>query len=137
MAAEPARGGAEVVLELSDRRGSWAGWLLMSDGPSALGARLVQASRALRISREAVRHMLDARFPVATHQLAGINDGVQHFEAMTSQQEKLAALGRLSAGLAHQVNSPGAARRAAVDACAAGTSRAAISGPCRATRCAP
>ena len=54
-------------------------------------------------------------FPT-THLLAGIMSGTRTFEGAMLQHEKLAALGRLSAGLAHELNNPAAAaKRAASD----------------------
>ena len=102
-------GGREIILEESDRPGTWAGWLPMFDGSAAVGARALGPRRLLRVPRTAVEHMLTHGFPIATHLLAGVFEGVQRFEALTRQQERLAALGRLSAGLAHELNNPAAA----------------------------
>lgn len=108
--------GKTVILETATTPGSWAGWLPMFDAaPMTLGARVTQPSRVLRIPKASVEHMLAYGFPVTSHLLAGMYTGVSNFEALSRQQEKMAALGKLSAGLAHELNNPAAAaRRAAV-----------------------
>ncbi len=105
--------GHETVLEKTTQMGSWAGWLPVFEADLGIHARVLQPSRLLRIPQAAVRHLLDGGFPVTNHLLAGINTGVRNFEALARGQEKLAALGRLSAGLTHELNNPAAAARSA------------------------
>lgn len=105
--------GQKVTLDIATSPGEWAGWLPMLDGPSTLGANIVQPARLLCIPQDAVRHMLAHGFPIINHLFAGLYGGVQHFEALSRQQEKLAALGKMAAGLAHELNNPAAAARRA------------------------
>ena len=84
--------------------------------PTPMRARVTRDSRLLRLSKESMRYVLDHGFPLINHLLSGIMTGVRTFEGTVLQQQKLAALGRLSAGLAHELNNPAAAaKRAASD----------------------
>jgi signal transduction histidine kinase len=108
--------GREVVMETSSTPGVWAGWLPVFDGRMALSMQAMRPSRLLRIPSTAVQHMLLSGYPIATHLIAGIYEGIQNLMMQTRQREKMAALGKLSAGLAHELNNPAAAvRRAAAE----------------------
>jgi signal transduction histidine kinase len=48
-------------------------------------------------------------FPMAMHMLEGLAVGLQAGQALVSQRERLLSLGRLSAGLTHELNNPAAA----------------------------
>lgn len=107
-------GGHETVLVTTDQSGSWAGAIPVVSEYFPLTARVTRPSRLLRIPSDVVQQMLTTGFPIAPHLLAGISTGTRNFEALVRQQEKLAALGKLSAGLSHELNNPAsAARRAA------------------------
>ena len=107
--------GRETVTAGGEAPGTWIGWLPIFPDPSQVSGRTVRESRLLQIPRDAVRQLLDGGFPVATHLMAGLTWGVRNFEALARQQEKLAALGKLSAGLAHDLNNPAAAARRAAE----------------------
>ena len=79
-------------------------------------ARAAAASRVLRLHKRHFPDMLQ-RVPVLGQRLVGLmSDRIREMARMETQQEKLMALGKLSAGLAHELNNPAsAARRAALN----------------------
>jgi signal transduction histidine kinase len=108
--------GREVVMGTSSTPGVWAGWLPIFDPRIAMDLLATEPSRLLRIPRAAVEHMLTSGYPIASHLITGIYEGIQNLQAQTRLQEKMIGLGKLSAGLAHELNNPAAAAsRAAVE----------------------
>jgi signal transduction histidine kinase len=76
--------------------------------------RAVTDCRILRFP-ETLFHELVQKMPVLTERLVGMmTDRVREFTRLEQQRDRLAALGKLSAGLAHELNNPAsAAKRAA------------------------
>ncbi|HTU46217.1 MAG TPA: ATP-binding protein [Bryobacteraceae bacterium] len=77
-------------------------------------ARAVAASRGARLHKDHFAEMLE-RIPALQQRLVSVlADRVRETTAADQQREKLMALGKISAGLAHELNNPAsAARRAA------------------------
>jgi signal transduction histidine kinase len=92
--------------------GTWAGGAPIIGEKMAGGARTPVPSRLLRLDAESSVTLVKD-FPVAHHIMRGLREGAQLWQRQIDQQERLAALGRLSAGLAHELNNPAAAARRA------------------------
>lgn len=76
-------------------------------------ARAALPSRALRLHKRHFADMLH-RIPVLGQRLVALmSDRIRETTRLETQQEKLMALGKLSAGLAHELNNPAAAARRA------------------------
>ena len=86
----------------------------MTEFPS--NSRATRAARALLFS-EKLFPELTAKMPILVERLVGVmSDRVRSTTKEDQQRDKLMALGKLSAGLAHELNNPAAAaRRAAKD----------------------
>ena len=76
-------------------------------------SRAILPSRLARLHKDHFAEMLQ-RIPVLGQRLVAImSDRIREITRMDVQQEKLMALGRLSAGLAHELNNPSAAAQRA------------------------
>jgi signal transduction histidine kinase len=71
--------------------------------------RASQDGRLLKISQESFQHLLQRSPSAALSIVRTVTARLRNTEAMLSQSEKMAALGSLSAGLAHELNNPAAA----------------------------
>ena len=72
-------------------------------------SRAVMHSRMIRLHRQYFPEMVQ-KMPLLTERLVGLmSDRIREVTRTETQQEKLMALGKLSAGLAHELNNPAAA----------------------------
>ncbi len=114
-------GNEEVEIVRSDHRGAYCGAVQFYVGDQidqTYGATVrttVDSTFLALRSREFERVFRDW-FPMAVHLLQGLFLGQRNMSSVIGQRERLLALGKLSAGLTHELNNPAAAAgRAAHD----------------------
>ena len=101
----------DSVAGVMDRPGVWAGGFLAWSGHAGYLAtgRAASPGIMLRVPAEALGERVRAWFPFGVHLIEGFFQTVRNMEAHSRQQEALAALGTLAAGLTHEINNPASA----------------------------
>lgn len=107
-----------VVMMTMERPGLWAGgFRAWNDASSYLATgRGARPGRMFRVSSTALGELTRAWFPFGVHLIEGFFQTVRTMDSMTRQRESLIALGRLAAGLAHEINNPASATARSIDA---------------------
>jgi len=88
---------------------------LLDQSPRTASVRAVEPATLLKISRAAFEQLLMRSPDAALAVLRTVTARLRNTELMLRQSEKMAALGTLSAGLAHELNNPAAAVRRSSD----------------------
>jgi signal transduction histidine kinase len=105
-------GGQEVILG-TVQPGSFVGEIsLMTGSPHTATAQASRASHSLKFAAHLFQDVVNAS-PILNIMLKTMAERLRANEALIQQHEKLSALGKLSAGLAHELNNPAAAARRA------------------------
>jgi signal transduction histidine kinase len=104
-------GGEEVVLAVRGAGEVLGEMSLLEQAPRSASVRALSDSELLVIAPDAFQALLTASPAAAVTVLRTVAGRLRSTEAMLMQREKLASLGTLAAGLAHELNNPAAAAR--------------------------
>ena len=110
-------GRERMVMGSFTQPGQWGeGWAAFDPhGVYMVTGQATTDGRMLRVPVSAFRDLAGS-VPLIRHFLDGLFQTAREIEASTRQREALVSLGRLSAGLAHELNNPAAAAIRAVEA---------------------
>jgi signal transduction histidine kinase len=101
--------GREVVLATRKAGEAVGEMSLLERSPRSASARAVRPSELMEVSPESFRKVLESNPSTAMTVLRTVAHRLRSTEASLMQSDKLASLGTLAAGLAHELNNPAAA----------------------------
>lgn len=106
-------GGQDIETNRTSQRGVYCGAWQAFTGEQhqaySTSVHVTRPSRFFVMDAPAFARFMQDHFPMAVHLLDGIAVGTERTRRLIDNREKLLALGRLSAGLTHQLNNPAAA----------------------------
>jgi signal transduction histidine kinase len=108
-------GPQEIALDVREPGAVIGEMSLLDHAPRSASVRALRDSHLLKIHDDAFHQLLSASPSAALIILETVTARLRQNESLLHQREKMAALGTLSAGLAHELNNPAAAARRASD----------------------
>jgi len=104
----------QTVLMKVNKPGNYFGEImLLLNIPALATVRVAKPSRLFRLDQEGFWRMMTNCQGIARQVLTAAATRMRNVEGYTQQREKLASLGTMAAGLAHELNNPAAAARRA------------------------
>jgi signal transduction histidine kinase len=112
--------GDQVEIVRTDQRGVYFGATQFYLGDQvdqnySASVRALTDCTVLALLSRAFNEVFRRWYPMAVHLLQGMFVGLSNTNALVGQRERLLALGKLSAGLTHELNNPAAAASRAAD----------------------
>jgi signal transduction histidine kinase len=112
--------GDQVEILRTDQRGGYFGATQFYLGDQvdqnySASVRALSDCTVLALPSREFNEMFRRWYPMAVHLLQGMFVGISNANALVGQRERLLALGKLSAGLTHELNNPAAAASRAAD----------------------
>ncbi|MGH3153697.1 MAG: ATP-binding protein [Streptosporangiaceae bacterium] len=107
-------GADDIEVNRTSQRGAYAGAFsaYMGDRVSQVymnSMKAVEPSRFYVLDADTFAELMNEWFPMSVHLLEGVFFGTKNSQQAIGQRERLLALGSLSAGLTHELNTPAAA----------------------------